>query len=114
MTKENEAKSENDEESMDEKQKERARQLKVLKNKFFHDERTISETHPHITDWFHAFRDKAKQNEIIENIFKKEGGKWKMTLDKPYFKECKTRCACVCACEHRGSLYNFGVLLGRF
>ena len=41
----------------------------MLKDKFLND---ISETHPDIMDRFPNTRDKAKQNEIIEQVFKKD------------------------------------------
>jgi len=89
--------------------KARERMMKVLKNKSFHNEKQINESHPHIADWFNTTRDKEKQNEIVENCFRKTAdGKWRMALDRPYFKESKQRCVCVC--EHHGSLYNFRVL----
>ena len=56
-------------ETEDETDTRRARRLKMLKDKFLND---ISETHPDIMDRFPNTRDKAKQNEIIEQVFKKD------------------------------------------
>jgi len=51
----------------------------------------ILETHPHIIDWFDGAANKEIKKDIIENCFKKEGSHWKLDLDKPFFKESKTR-----------------------
>jgi len=67
----------------------------VLKNKFFLNKDEIKESHPHIMDWFDGCRNKDKENQIIVNCFKKDGKQWKMSLDKPFFKESKSRCVCV-------------------
>ena len=67
----------------------------VLCNKFFHMEEEIKASHPHIMEWFDSSRSRSMQTEIIEECFKKDGSKWKLDLDKPYFKESKKRCVCV-------------------
>ncbi len=73
----------------------RKKKLAVLRNKFFHNKDHIKDQAPHIMDWFDGCHNKEQANQIIENCFKKDGNKWKMELDKPYFKESKTRCVCV-------------------
>ena len=91
---------------MDESNRQRKKQLAVLKNKFFANKDAISVTHPHITEWFNGSRNKDLESEIIENCFRKDGNKWRMELDRPYFKESKSRCVC----EQHGSLYHFMAL----
>ena len=66
----------------------------TLRNKFFDSRENIKESHPHIVEWFDNSRSRAVQTEVIENCFKKNGGKWSLDLDKPYFKECKSRWVC--------------------
>ena len=52
----------------------------------------IKDSHPHITEMFDSTGSRALQTEIIDNCFKKEKGVWKLDLEKPFFKETKTRC----------------------
>ena len=62
------------------------------KRVFFQQRQQIDQTHPHILEWFDGSTDRTLQSEIIEKCFKKDGGRWKLDLDKPYFKESKQRC----------------------
>jgi hypothetical protein len=52
----------------------------------------IKETHPHIVEMFDSESARSIQTEIIEQCFKKSGKEWKLDLDKPFFKESKSRC----------------------
>jgi len=72
------------------KKQKRARN-QITRNKFFLEKEAIKESHPHIVEWFDSSKGRQVQTEIIENCFKKEGSKWKLDLDKPYFKESKKR-----------------------
>ena len=60
-------------------------------SRFFQQRSEITETHPHIMEWFDATATKEVKKEIIENCFKKDGRKWTLDLDKPFFKESKHR-----------------------
>ena len=62
------------------------------RNKFFNNKENIKGSHPHIVEWFDSDNNRDIQTEIIENCFRKEGKTWKLDLDKPFFKESKTRC----------------------
>ncbi len=64
----------------------------TIRNKFFAQKDKIKDTHPHIVDWFDSDGSRSIQTEIIEACFKKSGKEWKLDLDKPFFKESKTRC----------------------
>jgi hypothetical protein len=59
---------------------------------FFQQKQEIVQTHPHILEWFDGTASKDTKKDIIENCFKKDGGRWQLDLDKPYFKESKQRC----------------------
>ena len=61
-------------------------------SRFFKQKADIAQTHPHIMEWFEGAASKEAKNDIIKNCFKKDGGLWKLDLDKPYFKESKIRC----------------------
>ena len=64
----------------------------TIRNKFFAQKKNIEGAHPHITEWFDSESSRSIQTEIIEACFKKSGKEWKLDLDKPFFKESKTRC----------------------
>ncbi len=64
----------------------------TVRNKFFANKDAIKNSHPHIVDWFDSTSDRSLQTEIIEKCFEKKGKLWKIDLDKPFFKESKTRC----------------------
>ncbi len=64
----------------------------TVRNKFFAHKDAIKNSHPHIVDWFDSTSDRSLQTEIIEKCFEKKGKLWKIDLDKPFFKESKTRC----------------------
>ena len=64
----------------------------TIRNKFFAQKENIKDTHPHIVDWFDSTSDRSLQTEIIEKRFEKQGKLWKIDLDKPFFKESRTRC----------------------
>ncbi len=64
----------------------------TCRNKFFANKDSIKNSHPHIVEWFDSNSDRSLQTDIIEKCFKKEGKLWKLDLDKPFFKESKTRC----------------------
>ena len=64
----------------------------TCRNKFFASKDVIKNSHPHIVEWFDSNSDRSLQTDIIEKCFKKEGKLWKLDLDKPFFKEIKTRC----------------------
>jgi hypothetical protein len=64
----------------------------ACRNKFFANKDAIKNSHPHIAEWFDSNSDRSLQTDIIEKCFKKEGKLWKLDLDKPFFKESKTRC----------------------
>ncbi len=64
----------------------------TVRNKFFINKDAISNSHPHIVEWFDSTSDRSLQTEIIEKCFEKKGKLWKIELDKPFFKESKTRC----------------------
>jgi hypothetical protein len=82
------------EEGDDDKKKGRnpAIRNQTCRNKFFQEKAAIQESHPHIIEWFDSKGDRQVQTDIIENCFKKSQGVWKLDLDKPFFKESKTRC----------------------
>ena len=63
-----------------------------IANKFFKQKGEIKESHPHIVDWFDNSTSRATKTDIIENCFKKNGGTWKLDLEKPFFSEAKKRC----------------------
>ena len=89
----------------------RKKRNQVKRNKFFQLKDEISQSHPHITEWFKDTSRRSLQTEIIENCFKPgvKGG-WKLDLANPFFKESKTRCVCVgsmgaCGEKH---VFSFG------
>ena len=43
-------------------------------------------------EWLDGAGSKELKKDIIEKCFKKDAGRWKLDLDKPYFKESKQRC----------------------
>jgi hypothetical protein len=61
------------------------------KEKFFAMRDSLSQTHPHITEWFETGT-RGDKAEIIQNCFKKEGQVWKLDASNPFFKESKQRC----------------------
>ena len=63
-----------------------------LANKFFARKAEIKDAHPHIVEWFDGTNCRATKTDIIENCFKKNGGTWKLDLEKPFFTEAKKRC----------------------
>jgi len=63
-----------------------------MRNKFFASREKIKESHPHISEWFDSESSRTIQTEIIEQCFSKKGREWVLDLEKPFFKESKTRC----------------------
>ena len=68
----------------------------VLRGKFFAMKDEIRNMAPHIVDLFDNAHKEASgkrdtQTEVINNCFKKAGGKWKLDLANPYFQESKMR-----------------------
>jgi hypothetical protein len=68
------------------------RRNQTIRNKFFQEKPQIQASHPHIVEWFDSAGGRDTQTDIIENCFKKSNAVWKLDLDKPFFKESKTRC----------------------
>ena len=64
----------------------------IKANKFFAQKAEIKDDHPHIVEWFDSTNCRATKTDIIENCFKKNGGSWKLDLEKPFFTEAKKRC----------------------
>ena len=64
----------------------------TMRNKFFAQKEKIKESHPHISEWFDSESSRTIQTEIIEQCFSKKGREWVLDLEKPFFKESKTRC----------------------
>ena len=78
---------------MDETKKKRlGYRNQCIANKFFKQKGEIKESHPHIVDWFDSSSSRGTKTEIIENCFKKNGGTWKLDLEKPFFAEAKKKC----------------------
>ena len=63
-----------------------------LSSKFFDAKEGMQDSHPHILDWFNGASREVK-SEIINAAFTKDKGRWVLDLDKPFFRECKQRCA---------------------
>jgi len=79
------------------------RQNQHLHAKFWECKDAIKDSHPHIVEWFDS-APKDVKNDIISHCFSKDKAKWKMDLDKPFFKESKTRCVCVSTMGASGTL----------
>ena len=77
---------------MDRKKKRSNYRNQCIGNKFFAQKPEIKDTHPHIVEWLDSTNCRATKTEIIENCFKKNGGTWKLDLEKPFFTEAKKRC----------------------
>ena len=63
-----------------------------ISSKFFDAKEGMQDSHPHILDWFNGASKEVK-SEIINAAFTKDKGRWVLDLDKPFFRECKQRCA---------------------
>ena len=78
-------------------------------SRFFQQRQEIVQTHPHIVEWFDGAGSKEMKKDIIEKCFKKDAGRWKLDLDKPYFKESKQRCVNIMEAYGTLGVYNFRI-----